>query len=185
MDTVFRTRLFAVLAAVLLVAPRARAADHPNEDPHVRPAISGSGVEQLLTEAMRRSATVRALVDQLNRSDIVVYVQPRSFRSGLTRGQLIFVAAAADRRYVLVEIACGEPWNTQLATLGHELQHAVEIAEARWIQSSADVAVFYTHAGMSVDLEGRESFETRAATDVEERVARELHGTRNARIATR
>jgi hypothetical protein len=181
MDIAFRTRLFVVLGAVLLVAPLVQAADHPNKDPHVRPTTSGAGVEQLLAEAMRRSATVRSLVEQLDRSDLVVYVQTRPFKSRLTTGHLIFVSAAAGRRYVVVEIACGEPWNTQLATLGHELHHAVEIADAEWIQSSADMAVFYTYAGMSVGVEeGGESFETRGATEAGRRVARELNDTSNA-----
>jgi hypothetical protein len=186
MDTACRTRLFVLLGAVLLVAPMARAADRPDGDPHVRPAMPRSGIEQLLAEAIRRSATVRALVEQLDHSNLVVYVRTRPFASHLKTGQLIFVAAAADRRYAVVEIACGEPWNRQLTTLGHELQHAVEIAAAWWIQSSADMAVFYTSAGMSLGFEqGRESFETQAATDVGARVARELNDTSKVGIARR
>ena len=143
------------------------------------------GGQQLLAEDMSRSATVRALVEHLEGSDLIVYVQTRFFTSHSAKGRLIFVSAAAGRRYVVVEIACGESWNTQLSTLGHELRHAVEIADAGWVRSSADMATFYSTAGMQVDFQaGHEAFETLAAQDAGRRVAREL-ADGNSRIAAR
>jgi hypothetical protein len=116
---------------------------------------------------------------------LVVYIQTRFFTSHSARGRLIFVSAAAGRRYVLVEVACGESWNTQLSTLGHELRHAVEIADAGWVRSPADMATFYAGAGMQISFEaGHEAFETLAAQDAGRRVAREL-ADGNSRVAAR
>jgi hypothetical protein len=181
-----RTRWIVALAALLPIlahATMARAADQPNEERRVRPAMPGG--QQLLAEDMNRSATVRALVERLEGSDLVVYVQMRFFIPHSARGRLIFVSAAAGRRYVVVEVACGESWNTQLSTLGHELRHAVEIADAAWVHSPADMAAFYAGAGMQIDFEaGHEAFETLAAQDAGRRVAREL-ADGSSRIAAR
>jgi hypothetical protein len=183
MDIARRTGRIVTLAVLLTILAHARLAQAGDEDRHVRPAMPGG--QQLLDEDMSRSATVRALVEHLERSDLIVYVQTRFFTSHAARGRLIFVSAAAGRRYVLVEVACGESWNTQLSTLGHELRHAVEIADAGWVRSPADMAAFYTSAGMQIAFEaGHEAFETLAAQDAGQRVAREL-ANGNSRIAAR
>jgi hypothetical protein len=183
MDIASRTRWVVALAALLSILAHAPLAQAADEDRHVRPTMRGG--QQLLDEDMNRSATVRALVERLERSDLIVYVQTRFFTSHSARGRLIFVSAAAGRRYVVVEVACGESWNTQLSTLGHELKHAVEIADAGWVHSPADMAAFYASAGMQIAFEaGHEAFETLAAQDAGQRVLREL-ADGNSRIAAR
>ncbi len=183
MDIVSRPRWIVALAALLLILAHAPLAQAGINDRHVRPTMRGG--QQLLDEDMNRSATVRALVERLERSDLIVYVQTRFFTSHSARGRLIFVSASAGRRYVVVEVACGESWNTQLSTLGHELRHAVEIADAGWVRSPADMAAFYASAGMQIAFEaGHEAFETLAAQVAGQRVLREL-ADGNSRIAAR
>jgi hypothetical protein len=183
MEIASRTRWIVALAALLSILARAPLAQAADEDRHVRPTMTGG--QQLLDEDMNRSATVRALVERLERSDLIVYVQTRFFTTHSARGRLIFVSSAGGRRYVVVEVACAESWNTQLSTLGHELRHAVEIADAGWVRSPADVAAFYASAGMQIAFEaGHEAFETLAAQDAGQRVLREL-ADGNSRIAAR
>lgn len=87
----------------------------------------------------------------------------------------------AERRYVLVEIACGDSLHNQLAMLGHELRHAVEIADAAWIRTDADLAAHYRRIGMETAIADQQSFETLAAADTGRRVARELNAAPSAR----
>ncbi|HEX4348094.1 MAG TPA: hypothetical protein VHZ73_11005 [Vicinamibacterales bacterium] len=164
--------ILAALLFLLAIASIAHAEDLSAE-PHVRPLMAG--IDQFVAEGIKRSPTIRALTEELDRSDVVVYVRARPFNSPLTKAHLLFMTAAGNRRYVLVEIACGETWNTQLAMLGHELRHAVEIADAPWIRSDADLAAHYSRIGTeTVMAADHESFETLAAADAGRRVAREL-----------
>jgi len=141
--------------------------------PRVRPGARG--INELLADATRRSPTVRALIEQLEQANLIVYVMPRPFAPGTLAGQLTFVTATEEWRFVLVEIGCTQSWDTQVATLGHELQHAVEISDASWVRSSEDVAAFYRHAGtLASYTPGHEAFESNAAMDAGRQVMREL-----------
>jgi hypothetical protein len=148
-----RVRTAALAALLLLITMPVRAAG-PTADPHVRPLVPG--VDRFLAEGMGRSATIRALLERLEHSDLVVYVRQLPFNSSLTTGHLQFIGATPDRRYVMIEIACGESWHVQLAT-------------------NDDLAAYYAHIGLvSGFVEHRESFETLAAIDAGRQVGREL-----------
>jgi hypothetical protein len=162
-----------VLAALMLFITIPVRAAGPAGDPHVRPLVPG--VDRFLAEGVSRSATIRSLVDRLEHSDLVVYVRQLPFNSSLTTGHMQFIGATPGRRYVMIEIACGESWNMQLATLGHELRHAVEVADAPWVRSNDDLAAHYARIGtVSGFVQHRESFETAAAVDAGRQVGREL-----------
>jgi hypothetical protein len=170
-----------VLASLIfsLAIVSANAEAQPDVETRVR--SDARGVNELLADAARRSPTVRVLIERLQETDVIVYVRPRPFAPQTLAGQLTFVTAADDWRYVLVEIGCTESWDTQLATLGHELQHAVEIGEASWVRSTDDLAAFYRISGsVSSYTPGHETFETNAAIDVGRQVMRELRGRANA-----
>src|SRR5262245_42049581 len=85
----------------------------------------------LLIEGADRSPTIAWLVTELGRRDVVVYI---SFVSGeptaALRGSLTFVSHAASLTYVHVRIETKQAPDARLATLGHELRHALEVASA-------------------------------------------------------
>lgn len=69
-----------------------------------------------------------------------------------------------------------------VATLGHELQHAVEIARERSIISSATLASYYARNGLSMAAHWN-GWDTRAARQTGDEVRRELAGIRTWRVA--
>jgi hypothetical protein len=73
------------------------------------------------------SPSFRALIERLETTDVVVFVQCARLRSRLD-GELTFLAAAGGLRYVLVRIGWDLPLERKIAVLGHELQHALEVA---------------------------------------------------------
>jgi hypothetical protein len=161
------------LAVFVLFAASAQAADDQPANPHVR--ILESCRPSLVTQATRLSPTVHELVDQLERSDLVVYVRCTAFKDSSITGRLSFLGSVSDRRYVVIELKLHEQYSSQIAILAHELQHAVEVASAPQVRSSETMAEHYRKIGIAVD-DHPMIFETAAAREVGERVHRELFG---------
>lgn len=99
-------------------------------------------------------------------------------RAGIA-GFVTFIASNAGWRYIQVKIARSLPRGVQVAILGHELQHAVEIADAAEVVSEASLAAFYGRIGSEHRVGGCRSFDTRAAIEVQQRVFREWRTPRN------
>jgi hypothetical protein len=71
----------------------------------------------------------------------------------------------------------------EMATLGHELFHATEIASEPSVVDVGTMAAYYSRIGMQTgDGDGKQTFETEAAADAGRRARRELLTTpkRNA-----
>jgi hypothetical protein len=86
-------------------------------------------------------------------------------------GRLTFMAASGGRRYVNVRIACGLNPDEQIAALGHELRHAVEIADAPSVVDVASLGELYRRIGFaSHGVPHGLGFESRAAIDTARRV---------------
>lgn len=164
-----RTTLLAVtfLAADLLEAPVS--ADQARSFARLRPLDALAG--DLLSEALDRSPTVRSLVRTLEESDLVVQIQVRGLDT--FRGHLQFMSGSPDCRWVRVTVSLPSPKPDLLATLGHELQHAVEIAREPDVRDVESVAALFRRIGFRRD---GPQFETRAALEIEERVKHELAG---------
>ena len=141
---------------------------------HVRGTDDASAA--LIRDLVARSATGRELVDQLDRSDLVVYVRRRLFATAMLTGRIGFVRGTCSRRYVAIEIAAPRNYVEELASLGHELQHAVEIAGEPDVCDATALADLYTRIGDPVERWGgmADSFETRTAFETGLRVRREL-----------
>ena len=114
---------------------------------HIR--TTSAALRTLIAAGIERSPTFRALVDQLEASDVVVYVDFRTFNERGLGGQILFVGAAGGRRYVQVFVAPLQDLDC-LAILGHELRHAVEIASAPSVVDSASMARCYERIGYHV-----------------------------------
>jgi hypothetical protein len=145
-------------------------------DPHVR--ATAPGAQRLVDEGAQRSAIVRALIDRLEASDVVVYVSEDDAIADGVAGQLTFVSAVGGRRYVRVRIRHQDSRDSQVAILGHELQHAVEIAGAPEVIDQPSMATFYTREGTDHSYGKRERFDTQAAIDCGRDVLSELSGAR-------
>src|SRR5688572_31859087 len=103
-----------------------------------RPAPAGRGYAG--------STTFRALVDALERSDLIVHIERRA-DAGPGRGSMHFVAGVERNRYVRITLHGSAPMDAVVALLGHELQHAAEVADATWVSDAAGCARVYETIG--------------------------------------
>jgi hypothetical protein len=142
---------------------------------HLRPEIA---LRPLVAQAAQRSPLIREMIDRLEASDLVVYVRLRQFtRSDLNGRVALLSSMPAGQRYLVIELACGRSDVLTIATLGHELFHALEIAAEPSIVDARSLAAFYTTAGEKTgDRLGQLTFETRGAEAAGVQVRRELFG---------
>jgi hypothetical protein len=136
---------------------------------HVRPL--GREAAHLLAEARRLSPTVRRLLAELERSDLMVYLRIRPGQP-LRTGATALLGSGAGVRYVRIDVCVyfvsdGIPW------LAHELQHAVEIASAPDVRDADGVIRLYRRIGDPGER-GLHTFETVAAIDIRNQVLAEL-----------
>jgi hypothetical protein len=135
-------------------------------DPVMRTAIA-NGLE--------RSPFFHDLVTQIDASDVIVYVQTECAMPAGLSGSLAFMTSAAGVRYVRIKIACTLDATMQVAMLGHELRHAVEVASAASVVDEASLAAEYRRIGFPSHLLGkRTGFDTEAAIAAGYRVWHEL-----------
>jgi hypothetical protein len=120
-----------------------------------------------------QSPTFRALVDRLAATDVVVYVQCALLRSHL-EGELQFMSAVGGIRYVLVRLSRQLTRWRKIAILGHELQHALEIAERPEIVDSTTLARAYEQFGFTRRAGSRVDFDTAAAIGTGNTIWREV-----------
>ena len=144
--------------------------------PHVR---GEGGMQRLVDSAAQRSSVIRAWLDRLEELDVTVYVRGRVFTQLDLAGRIGLLSVAGGHRFLLIELACGRSDVLQMATLGHELYHAIEIAEEPSVVSTATLADLYSRIGIQTgDHTGRRTFETEAAAAAGLRARRQLLGTR-------
>lgn len=138
-------------------------------------------VEKLLTAGMERSASFRRLVDRIEQSDLIVYVEARrDLRDGLG-ASMRFLSRSATHRFVHIRLNAALSPATLVALLGHELQHVVEVADNPQVQSADDMRAFYRQAGLRT---GDDSYDTEAARAMGYQVRAEmLRGRDNLRLA--
>lgn len=137
---------------------------------HVR--STDSRVQGWLRIGAAESQTFRSLLNTLANSDLIVHVQ--SVDRLMTAGQTYFVTATATVRYIRIEVAFHGNVNEIVALIGHELQHAVEIAEEPRIRDRQALSLFYK--GMPGNSMSTTEYDSVAARVIEDRVRREMWG---------
>ncbi len=154
----------------LLLASGAMAAKPAAEPPHIRALDRCAG--EVLAAGLRRSATFRALVEEIERSDVIVFVYASPYLSPKISGGLSFVGASTSWRYLKVALRRTQPMSQMIWVLAHELHHAAEVARAPGARSQATFNELYTHIGTAGAL--RDTFETEEAFAAGLKVRREL-----------
>jgi hypothetical protein len=174
-----RRRLLAFASAgVLAAGTPALTQDAWHPPPHVRPEPQ---LRDVIEDAMSRSPALRGLADLLEARDVTVYIRTRAQLPTGLEGRAALLAVHGGHRYLVIELACGRSAVMQMTTLGHELFHAVEIANEPSIVDARTLVAYYARVGtLTGDIDGKRTFETQAAADVGTRVRRELltSGTR-------
>jgi len=167
-------RCYAVLlsaAVTLALAAGADARDRTFVGPHLRPLDQASAA--LMADAQQRSETMRNLVKKLEASNVVAYVHIAPRATGDPESGLRFVGTSKMARFVLIAISGDTTADRKIERLGHELQHAVEIAGTPWVQNDAQVTMLMSFLGRR-DWASACGYETSAANRTERQVRRDL-----------
>ena len=174
--------LIAIVSA--LAAPPAFAASHdqPSEPllHTARVRAADARTAALLTQGVERSATVRALVNQLEQLDVIVYIEMQPALRKRLAGTMTWLTRAKNYRYVRISLNPELNTDVAIATLGHELQHALEVANAREIVNERALEQFYQKHG-DISRANVNGWDTAAARLAGDDVRREL--VENARLA--
>jgi hypothetical protein len=177
-------RCAAIVLGVTLAASTA-AADTPqpfvydNPHRHVRP--TSSPARELIETGLAQSVTFRRLVHEIEASDVIVYVQLEPRLPTGIGGVLEFMGVGGNTRFLRILLGRQFHRPTLVALLGHELQHAVEVADAPGVRSATQLEALYRSIGHPV---GQHRYDSVAARFAGQTVRDELIGRAvNARVA--
>jgi hypothetical protein len=146
-----------------------------NGGPRIRP--QDGRTTMLIAAGVARSATFRALVDRIEASNVFVYVAMSPLlKSGLS-GRVTWMARTGPYRYLRVGISTDLSSGQIIATLGHELQHVVEVIEDPGVVDERSLVSLYKRIGRPSRATVTSGWETLAAQEAGNRVRRELVAT--------
>jgi hypothetical protein len=136
---------------------------------HVRAV--GRIVPGLLRTGFTESRTFAALLARLERSDVLVYVEDVPRLPGALDGRLLMLPPAHGVRYRRIQIALHGSPHDCIATIAHELRHAIEVADASTVVDQEGLAALYRRIGVD---HGHDLYDTIEAQEVGRQVLREL-----------
>jgi hypothetical protein len=147
------------MSASAQTLPRVR-----SSDPYIRAAMQ---------RATDGSSMFRTLVSEISATDGIVFVEPGKCRHGVHSCLLHSATPAAGYRILHVVVDVNRDVARLAGSIGHELQHVLEVlANARLADSSA-IYLFYAREAATA----RETFETQAAVMAGFKVEKEIVGS--------
>jgi hypothetical protein len=169
-----------VLLLTLLVGgiafPSASVADEivsKTSRPVPRVRAADNRVAAAMKEGLARSASFRAIIDHINTLDVIVYAETQPLLRGRLSGTMTWVTATKEFRYVRVSLNPDLNIAQMTASLAHELQHVVEVGEAKSIVDTKTLSDYYRVAGVERYVRADE-WDTEAAQRTGDIVRREL-----------
>lgn len=165
------------LAAVLVMAPGVTANDEKIDprSPYIGSHVRGAnpGINKLIARGVKASPTFAGLVAALDQSDVIVYIEVTNKLPMSIDGRIAFMASTGPLRYLHAQVRDGLGFESTIATAGHELQHALEIAAHPEVRDSASLAQLYRRIG-DPSVPHAHQFDTPAARHTGRRVRQEL-----------
>ena len=143
-------------------------ADADGPGPRVR--SSNAAIGAALMEAQSRSATFRSLVKAIEETDGIVYVERGQCRHGVTACLSLLVHSGGGYRLLRILVDSVDNLASLVATLAHELRHAIELLSEPAVRTTAAAYNFYLREAPT----SRNSFETTAAIQAGLQVEREF-----------
>ncbi len=114
----------------------------------------GERVAHWLREARRRSPTVQRLVDRIEQSDVIVYLDISRSLAPNVAACLTWMAATNSRRIVRASFRMNLGQNDAIAMVAHELQHVVEVIDHPEVRSNETLLDLYTRIGHATGTDG-------------------------------
>jgi hypothetical protein len=152
-----RQMVSAALAATLTAVMAQTASAQEPAMARVRsshPAIAG-----LIGEGQQRSATFRRLVQAIDASDGIVYIEEGKCHHGVRACLAMSVTPAGPNRLLRVLVDTRKADWDLMGSIGHEMRHAVEVLSDASVRSDSAIYFFYSRVATSRSL----AFETDAA----------------------
>jgi hypothetical protein len=170
---VFGVIVFGVVLLAFSAAATVRAGQFLEYEKRIR--ATDPALRLLIRDVMTASPTFHRLVARLEHSDVIVYVTRQYDMPVMLEGQVTFMAQAGGVRYLNIRLAWDRPPRRLVATLAHELQHAVEIANLPEVVDDKSLARAYARIGEPANWSpgGVLAFDTKAAGAIEQKVWRE------------
>jgi hypothetical protein len=151
----------------------------PYETTVVRPV--GIAIAALLRDGAERSPTFRSLLEQLDGSEWIVFVQAGSCRLSRITGCLLHrMGVFEGRRYLRIVLSdTSATHDGAIATIGHELHHAAEVVSEPQITQASDIQDLYRRIGyVSMRTTGGAVYETKGAVRAGAQILAELRFAR-------
>ena len=132
----------------------------------------------MIEEAVVRSRTFRRIIGAIEATDGIVYVEHGDCKHGVHACFALDVTAAATCRILRVTVDARQPDWDVMASIGHELRHALEVLEDPGLVDAPRVYLFYAQT----HHEKNRPFETTAAVDAGFAVRNEVGSFARARL---
>ena len=136
---------------------------------------TSSLIHAALAGASEKSPTLRAIVERIAQSNVIVYVTCEQFKTVTISGRTMWADASGEARYLRVQVDCTLARANLVAILGHELQHVAEVADRPDVIDLRTFLKLFEAIGYpSCGRIWREQFETDDATAAGQRVREEF-----------
>ena len=153
----------------LVAAGRPAAAADAGTAAMSRVRTSSATIAARIQQASEQSKTFRGLVETINASDGIVYVEEGVCGKGV-RACFTNVTASGANRILLVKVDTRKADWDLMGSIGHELRHTLEVLGERTVTNQAAMYFFYSRVGQN----GGKAFETAAAVEAGEAVRAEV-----------
>jgi hypothetical protein len=158
-----------------LTRTKAGASVIASHDSHVR--VEDRQLVELIDRGIYESETLALLVSNLQASDVIAFIRCDSQLGRRMSGYLSFVSATDVYRYVLIRVGCVGARGRQTAVIGHELRHAIEVADTPAIVDISSFHREYSRIGFLSNFASGDhvmSYETDNAKQAGARILHEL-----------
>jgi PadR family transcriptional regulator PadR len=165
-------RVAAVPRSTMVMLAAALLSQVSEDHTHVR--TTEPRIRALVNEGKARSETFRRIITTLDASDVIVYLEPKVTRRIL--GGFLFhdVGGRGGWRYLRVAVDFHGAHNRVVSLLAHELQHAVEVAQAPEARDAGSLEKMFSRLAIQHGCGDTNCYETQASKDVEYAVGDEL-----------
>jgi hypothetical protein len=165
------------LVPALLCTTLATASDPPSplSAPDRRVRSTDRRIVELLHRGVERSKTFAELVTALNTTDVIVYIERVSTLPTTLAGRLLLLPMAGNQRYLRIQVRGDLSPVELIALIGHELRHALEIAEHPGVRDESAMLTLYQQIGHP-STGALHTYDTQAAQTAGRQVRLELAG---------
>jgi len=147
----------------------------PAEPSLIRVRSAGDAtVKKLLDDASEHSATFRRLVEAIGRTNGLVYVDPGKCKPGFAACLVMSVKVSGPNRLLRVVVDTSRKPAEVMASIGHELQHAIEALSEPGVTNDALLHALFERLAGSPAATGQLEFETDAAVKAGDTVLKEV-----------